>query len=82
MMLEVVPTAAMSDSQVWVGRMPCPQTGATQYHAQLGLPDKVLVSKGYWELAPLDLLNGLALNFYQQSLEVLIVSFNKDDNIH
>ncbi len=25
---------------VWEGGMPWPKTGATQYHAQLGLPDK------------------------------------------
>ena len=27
---------------VWVGGMPWPKTGATQYHAQLGLPEKVV----------------------------------------
>ena len=40
--------------------------GATQYNAQLGLPDKVRAIKGLfvcnnWDLEPLDLLNGLAL---------------------
>ncbi len=58
--------------------MPLPQTGATQYHAQLGPPDKVRVIKGLvvsnnWDLEPLDLLNGLALGCYQPSSEVLIV---------
>ena len=51
------------------------QTGATQYHAQLGLPDKGRVIKGLvvcnsWDLKPLDLLNGLALGCYQPSPEV------------
>ena len=52
-----------------------PQTGATQYHAQLGLPDKGRAIKGLvvWDLEPLDLLNGLALGCYQPSLEILIV---------
>ena len=45
--------------------MPWPQTGATQYHAQLGLPDKGRTIKGLlvcnnWDLEPLDLLNGYA----------------------
>ncbi len=31
---------------VWVGRIPCSQTGATHYHAQLGLQDKVCAIKG------------------------------------
>ena len=58
--------------------MPYPQTGATQYHAQLGLPDKGraingLVVCNYLDLEPLDLLNGLALGCYQPSPEVLIV---------
>ena len=49
-----------------------PQTGAIQYHAQLGLPDKGgaingLVVCNDWDLEPLDLLNGLALGFYQPS---------------
>ena len=48
------------------GGMPWPQTGATQYHAQLGLPDKGRAIKGLvvcksMDLEPLDLLNGLAL---------------------
>ena len=43
--------------------MPWPKTGATQYHAQLGLPNKGRVIKGLvvyndWDLEPLDLLNG------------------------
>ena len=46
--------------------MSWPQTGATQYHAQLGLPDKVCAIKGLvvcndWDLEPLDLLKGVAL---------------------
>ena len=58
--------------------MPWPQTGATQYHAQLGLPDKGRAIKGLlvcnnWDLEPLDLLHGLALGCYQPSPEVLIV---------
>ena len=43
-----------------------PQTGATHYNAQLGLPHKGRAIKGLvicndWDLEPLDLLNGLAL---------------------
>ncbi len=58
--------------------MPWPQTGATHYYAQLGLPDKGRAIKGLvvcnnWDLEPLDLLNGLALGCYQPSPEVLIV---------
>ncbi len=50
--------------------MPCPKTGATQYHEQLGLPDKGQAIKGLvvcnsWDLEPRDLLNGLALDCYQ-----------------
>ena len=46
--------------------MPWSQTGATQYHAQLGLPDKARATKelvvcNNWDLEPFDLLNGLAL---------------------
>ncbi len=45
--------------------MPWPRTGATQYHAQLGLTDKgraikVLVVCNSLDLEPLDLINGLA----------------------
>ncbi len=52
-----------------------PQTGATQYHAQLGLPDKGRAIKGFvvcnnWDLEPLDLIKGLALGCYQPSPEV------------
>ncbi len=55
-----------------------PQTGPTQYHAQLGLPDKGCAIKRWvvcnnWDLKTLDLLNGLALGRYQPSPEVLIV---------
>ena len=51
---------------VWVRGMPWTQTGATQYHAQLGLLDKGCAIKGLvvcnnWDLEPLDLLNGLVL---------------------
>ena len=47
------------------------QTGASQYHVQLGDPDKgrgikgLVVSNG-WDQEPLDLLKGLALGCYQQ----------------
>ena len=55
--------------------MPLLQTGATQYHAQLGLPDKGraiegLVDNNDWDLEHLDLLNGVALGCYQPSSEV------------
>ncbi len=55
--------------------MPWPRTGATDYHAQLGLSDKGRAIKGWvvcysWDLEPLDLLNGLALGCYQRSPEV------------
>ncbi len=55
--------------------MPWPQTDATQYHRQLGLPDKGRAIKGLvvcniWYLEPLELLNGLALGCYQPSPEV------------
>jgi len=58
--------------------MPWPQTGATQYHAQLGLSDKGREIKGLvvcnnWDLEPLDLPNGLALGCYQPSRKVLLV---------
>ncbi len=49
--------------------MPWPQTGATLYHAQLGILDKgraikVLVVCNNRDIEPLDLLNGLALGCY------------------
>ncbi len=55
--------------------MPWPKTGATQYHAQLGLPDIGRAIKGLavcigWDLEPWDLLKGLALGCYQPSPEV------------
>ncbi len=55
--------------------MPWPQTGATQYHAQLGLPDKGRAIKWFvvcnsWDIEPLYLLNGLALGCYQPIPEV------------
>ncbi len=58
--------------------MPWPQTDATQYHAQLGLPDKGRAIKGlvdcnYRDLEPLDLQNCLVLGCYQSFLGVLIV---------
>ena len=58
-----------------VGEKPCPKTGATNYHAQLVLLDKERAIKGFvvyniWNLEPLDLINSLALNFYQPFLEV------------
>ncbi len=59
--------------------MPWPQTGATQNHAQLGLPDKGRAMKGLifcnnWDLEPLDLSNSLALVCYKPSPpEVLIL---------
>ncbi len=58
--------------------MPWPQTGATQYHAQLGLPDKGRAIKGLvvcnsWDVAWTGLLNCLALGCYQPSPDVLIV---------
>ncbi len=59
-----------------------PETGATQYYAQLGLLDKgstikELVVCNNWELEPLDLRSGLALGCYQPShtMEVLIVFY-------
>ncbi len=62
--------------------MPWPKTDATQYHAQLGLPDNGRTIKGLvvcnnWDLEPLDLLNGLALGCNQPSPEVLLVSYIK-----
>ena len=52
--------------------MPWPQTGATQYHDHLGLSDKCRAIMGLvvcdnWDLEPLYLLNGLALECYQPS---------------
>ncbi len=60
--------------------MPWPETSATQYHAQLGLPDKGRAIKGLvvfnnWDLEPLNLLNGLALGCYKPSPELLIVLY-------
>ncbi len=61
-----------------MGGMPWRQTGATQYHAQLRLPDKCRGIKGLvvcnnWDLEPVDLRNGLALGCYEPYPEVLIV---------
>ena len=55
--------------------MPWPKTGATQYHARLGLSDKGCTIKGLvvcnsWDLEPWDPPNGLALGCYQPSPEV------------
>ena len=54
--LKFVPTTAISDAG---SGMPWPQTGATQSHAQLGLPDKGHAIKGLvvcnnWDLEPLE----------------------------
>ena len=63
--------------------MPWPQTGATQYHEQSGLPDKGRAINGLvvcnnWDQEPLDLLNGLALGCYQPSpMYELIVLYHK-----
>ena len=60
-------------SKLIFGGMPWPQkTGATHYHTKLGLPDKGRTIKGlfvcnYWDLEPLDLLNGLAIGCYRPS---------------
>ena len=43
----MLPTAALSGArylQLEQGGMPWPETGATHYHSQLGLPDKGRVS--------------------------------------
>ncbi len=60
---------------VWLGGMPWPKTGATQYHAQLGLPHEGHAIKGLivfydQDLEALNLLNGLALGCYQPSHDV------------
>ncbi len=44
-----------------LGGMLWPQTGASQYHAQLGLPEKGRAIRGMdvcnnWDLEPLDLI--------------------------
>ena len=57
------------------GNALAPKTGATQYHAQLGLPDKGraikrLVACNNWDPEPWDLLKGVALGCYQPSPEV------------
>ncbi len=59
----------MCDINSMSREMPWPQTGATQYYAQLGLPDKGRTIKGLVvrnnrDLEPLDLQNGLALGYY------------------
>ncbi len=59
--------------KVGVGGMPWPNTGATHYHAQLGIPKKGHAIKGLvvcnsWDLEPWDLLNGLALGCKQHPL--------------
>ena len=48
--------------------MPWPQTGATHYHVQLGLPDKgraikELVVCNSWDQEPLDLLEDILAGF-------------------
>ncbi len=57
------------------------QTEATQYHAQLGLPDKGRAIKGLvvcntWDLEPLGPAKRSGPRFYQPSSKVLIVSSN------
>ncbi len=59
--------------------MPWPQTGATQYHAQLGFIDKGREIKGLvvcynCDLEPLDLIDDLDLGCYKPYLEVWLVS--------
>ena len=54
-------------NRTYWGKCLRPKTGATHYHAQLELLDKVraikeLVVRNIWDLEPLDLLNGLALS--------------------
>ncbi len=58
--------------------MPWPKTGATQYHAQLELPDKGRAIKGLvvcniLDLEPWDLLNGLTLGCFPPCPEVGLV---------
>ena len=65
------------------GGIPWPKTGAIQYRAQSGLPDKGSAIKGFvvcnnCDLEPLGLLNGLALGYYHPSPEVFIVYWSVD----
>ncbi len=58
--------------------MPWPKAGATQFHAQLELPEKGSAIKGSdicnnFDLEPMDLQNGPSPGCYQPSPEVLIV---------
>ncbi len=58
----------MRDINSMSRRMPWPQTGATQYHVQLRLPDKGSSLKGLVvcknkDLEPLDLLNNISLRY-------------------
>ena len=53
--------------------MPWPKTGATQYHAQIRLPNKGRTIKERRDLERLYLLNSVALGCYQPFPEVLIV---------
>ncbi len=74
-MLYLLLLCQICDLIVCVGGMPWPQAGATQYHAQLGLPDKGRAIKGLVlcnssDLEPSDLINGPALGCYQPSPEV------------
>ena len=53
---------------LFAGMMSWSKKGATYYHAQQGLPDKDhavkwLVVCNWWDLEPLDLLNGSRLYF-------------------
>ena len=52
--------------------MPWPKTGATQYHAQLGLPDKGYAIKGLVVFNNRDPAKRSGPRFYQPSPEVLI----------
>ncbi len=64
---------------VRIGRLPSPQTGATQFHAQLGHTSdkgraiKEFVGSNSWPLEPYDVLNILAIDCYQQSPELKII---------
>ena len=70
--------------------MPWPKTGATKYHAQLGLQDKGRAIKGLvvcnnWDLDPLD-LNGLALgrplrysSYYKNVATSIVFIYNQHE---
>ncbi len=50
--------------------MPWPKMGVTHHPALLGLPDEGIVVCNGWDLEPLDLLDGLALQCYQPSPDI------------